>query len=91
MEFPKRVFEYVFPADVYCQVFPPHAIIGTLQLCPEVLSLDVKVEESCVVHQHTEGTVCQMDRGLTQDLIQDGAVSFCATARKTQVIKYVYE
>lgn len=59
------------------QVLTSHAIVGALQLRPEVLPLDVKVEEPRVIHQDAERPIGEVHGGLPQDLVQDGAVGFC--------------
>lgn len=76
MEFPERILEDMFPPDVHSQILPPEPIIRPLKLRPEVLPLDIEVEEPRVVHQHAEGSVGEVNGGLTQNLIQHGPVRF---------------
>ena len=56
------------------QVFPPDALVKTLQLSSEVAPLDIEVKHPGVVHQHAGGPVCQVGGRLPENLVQHGPV-----------------
>ena len=70
----EAILEYVLPAHVYGQILPPDSLVDPLQFLPEVTPLHVKVKDPCVIHEHGERSVGQRRVGLSQDLVQHGAV-----------------
>ena len=61
-------------SDMDGQVFPPDALVQSLQLGSEVAPLDVEVKHPGVVHQHAERPVRQVGGGLPENLVQHGPV-----------------
>ena len=58
------------------QVLAPDPFVQPLKLGAEVSPLDVEIQNSSVIHQNTEGSVCQVSSTLPQDLVQHSPVRF---------------
>ena len=76
VQFAEGILEDVVATEMNDQVLPPQALVQLLQLLPKVASLDVKVQQSCVVDQHGKRSLGEWDGALTQDLVEDGPMAF---------------
>merc|ERR1712012_875193 len=71
------------------QVLTSNTFIQSLQLSSEVPPLDVEVKDSRVIHQDTEGSICQVSCALSENLVQHGAVGLSKGEELLSVRRHV--